>query len=147
VVIGLVIVVLIARTFIVPKDFGVQDRGYMYGFHRMGSEDYWKNQTVKYKTVSYCVNCHEDKVKVLGSSPHSIIQCENCHGPAGDHPENPATLPIDKSRKLCLRCHAQLPYPTSGRGVIAGIDPDKHNVFEDCIMCHNPHHPNLEDMR
>ena len=48
-VICLVVLVLAARTFMVPKDFGIYDRGYMYGFHRKSAEDYWKAFKVKYQ--------------------------------------------------------------------------------------------------
>ena len=91
--------------------------------------------------VEYCKGCHEDKVTSLQSSPHTIIPCEDCHGPAMDHPDNPPKLTIDKSREMCLRCHAFLPYPTSGRAVINGIDPEKHNPGVECVSCHNPHNP------
>jgi predicted CXXCH cytochrome family protein len=146
VVIGVVALILVARSFLVPKDFGIQERGYMYGFHRLGNEEDWKSMPVMYKSAEYCKDCHPDKTEALAKSPHSIIQCENCHGPAGNHPDDPPKLPIDRSRALCLRCHAQLPYPMTNRAVIPGIDPDKHNPGMDCPDCHNPHNPSLEGM-
>ena len=148
VVLGLVALILLARLFYVPKDFGVHDQGYMYGFHRLGNEQDWKKMTVNYKfDTEYCKGCHEDKVKMISESPHVIIPCEDCHGPAGEHPDNPPKLPKDRRREQCLRCHAFLPYPTSGRAVIRGIDPEKHNAGIECVDCHNPHHPNLEGMK
>ncbi len=39
VVIGIVAIILAARLFLVPKDFGVQERGYMYGWHRKANEE------------------------------------------------------------------------------------------------------------
>jgi len=146
VVIGIVALILVARSFLVPKDFGIQDRGYMYGFHRLGNEADWKAMEVMYKSAEYCGGCHPDKTETLGKSPHAIIQCENCHGPAVNHPDDPPKLTIDRSRALCLRCHAQLPYPTSGRAVIRGINPEEHNPGMDCPDCHNPHNPSLEGM-
>ncbi len=76
----------------------------------------------------------------------SNIQCENCHGPAIDHPENPETLSIEGTRLLCLRCHAYLPYPQSDRSVMPAVDPEEHNPEGLCHECHNPHHPNLEEL-
>jgi ribosomal protein S27E len=144
VVIGLVGIVLIARLFIVPKDFGVWERGYMYGWYRKSNEDEWKAVKAKYQfNNEYCKDCHNDKYDSLMQSPHAIIKCESCHGPALEHPLNPTKLHIDKSRQQCLRCHSYLPYPTSGRANIRGIDPDKHNPDIECSMCHNPHKPNL----
>ena len=131
-----------------PKDFGVHGESYMYGWHRKGNEDEWKAFKVKYKFDNeYCKDCHSDKYDSIMQSPHAIIKCENCHGPAFDHPTDPTKLTIDKSRGLCIRCHASLPYPQASRSNIRGIDPDKHNSEIECSMCHNPHKPSLEGMK
>jgi predicted CXXCH cytochrome family protein len=113
----------------------------MYGWHRHSNEEDWKKFKVKYMGKEYCKECHSDKYDSINKTPHRIIQCENCHGPAIDHPSDPPKLVIDKSRALCLRCHFPLPYPTSGRANIRGIDPDKHNPDMECATCHNPHNP------
>ena len=148
VVIGIVILILIARQFLVPKDFGIHERGYMYGWYKKSSEEDWKTTiAVKYKSAEYCKDCHSDKYSMIMQTPHAIIQCENCHGPAMEHPSNPPKLTIDKSRALCLRCHYPLPYPTSGRANIRGIDPEKHNPDVECSMCHNPHKPKIGGMK
>jgi hypothetical protein len=134
--------ILVARAIIVPADFGIGERGFMYGWHRASNQDEWKNMpNVKYKGKQYCSQCHPDKVELIDASPHTIIQCENCHGPAIDHPQEPAKLAINKSRHLCLRCHAALPYPESGRAVIPGINDDEHYPGIECATCHNPHNP------
>jgi predicted CXXCH cytochrome family protein len=148
VVIGIVALILLARTVIVPKDFGVHERGYMYGWHRLGNEEEWKNKIikVKYQGSEYCKDCHADKYDSIQKTPHRLIQCENCHGPAIDHPSDPPKLAIDRSRALCLRCHFPLPYTSSGRANIKGIDPDKHNPDIECSTCHNPHKP-MEGLR
>lgn len=149
VVIGLVALVLAARLFLVPEDFGIGQRGYMYGWHRLNNEEEWKNEVkVKYQfSNEYCKDCHEDKYKSLRQSPHAIINCENCHGPVRGHPLEPPKLSIDKTREQCLRCHFPLAYPTSGRANIRGINPEKHNPGVECAMCHNPHKPGLEGMK
>lgn len=134
---------LFARQFIVPADFGVGERGFMYSFHRLSSEDEWKDFKVKYRTREYCKECHDDNYETIMASKHGIIQCENCHGPALDHPDDPETLAIDTRRELCIRCHSYLPYPDNPRGDINGIDPEEHNVDEECVMCHDPHEPDL----
>ncbi len=144
---GIVALILIARLFYVPKDFGIGERGYMYGWHRAGDEEYWKNFKVKFMGSEYCKDCHDKNYSSVKNSPHKNILCEDCHGPAVDHPSDPPKLTIDRSRALCLRCHFPLPYPTSGRSKIKGIDPETHNVGMECAMCHNPHHPNLEGLR
>ncbi len=144
VVIGIVVLILIARQFLVPRDFGIHERGYMYGWHNKSNEEFWKNEiAVKYRSVEYCKDCHSDKYSSIMQTPHAIIQCENCHGPAREHPSDPPKLPIDRSRAQCLRCHYPLAYPTSGRANIRGIDPEKHNPDMECSMCHNPHKPTI----
>ena len=139
VVLALVAVILAARTLMVPKDFGIHERGYMYGWYRKASEEDWKNFKVKYQGREYCQDCHGEQFQQLRSSPHSIIECENCHGPAIEHPSEPQKLTMDRSRELCVRCHTYLPYPTSKRAEIRGIDPDTHNPGLECVGCHDPH--------
>jgi predicted CXXCH cytochrome family protein len=135
--------ILLARQFIVPPDFGVYERGFMYSYHRRSNEKEWEEFKVKYRTRQYCKDCHSDKYEPIVLSKHRVIQCENCHGPAVEHPENPPKLKVDKSRQLCLRCHARLPYPTSLRGKLKGIDPKEHNPDMECSMCHDPHKPDM----
>ncbi|VAX31637.1 hypothetical protein MNBD_NITROSPIRAE02-1530 [hydrothermal vent metagenome] len=144
VVIGVVALILVARYLVVPSDFGIQERGFMYGYHRKSNEADWKAFKVKYQTRKYCKDCHSDKYGSIMSSKHKIIQCENCHGPAIDHPEDPAKLVVNKSRSLCIRCHAQLLYPRTQRAKIKGINPEEHNAGLECSMCHNPHKPDME---
>ena len=153
VVIGIVAMILAARVVLVPKDFGVHERGYMYGWYRKSNEEEWKKVTVKYQGIEYCSNCHPDKVASLQKTPHRIIQCENCHGPAGTadgvvhyDPDKLPKLSIDRSRDHCLRCHFPLKYPTSKRSEIRGVDPEKHNPGIECSACHNPHNP-MEGLR
>ncbi|MBI5640103.1 MAG: cytochrome c3 family protein [Nitrospirae bacterium] len=147
-VIGLVVIVLIVRVFYVPKDFGVHERGYMYGWYRESNIEDWKKFGVKYKfDGDYCSGCHPLNHENIMSSPHAIIPCEDCHGPALGHPDNPAKLAVERSRQHCLRCHARLPYPTSDRANIRGVNPDKHNPDVECVMCHNPHKPSLEGLK
>jgi hypothetical protein len=147
VVFALVAVLLVARLFVVPKDFGIHERGYMYGFHRLANEQEWRNFPAKYEAnSSFCSDCHEEQFASLEPSLHKIIPCENCHGAALNHPEEPEKLAIDRSRDLCIRCHALLFTPSSDRSTIPGIDPDTHNAEMECSDCHNPHDPDLEGM-
>lgn len=146
VVLGLVVVILLVRAVYVPADFGVQDRGYTYGYHRLGNEAEWKQYPAKYKDSHYCAECHDDKNKIQAGGGHAIIPCENCHGAAFGHPDKPEKLAMDRSRELCVRCHARLYMPGSGRNSLPGIDPERHNVGMACVDCHDPHRPNLEEM-
>ena len=147
VVLAIVAVILVARAFYVPKDFGIHGgEGFMYGWYREGNVQEWKDFPAKYRGRDYCAGCHVDQAENSAGSKHSSIQCENCHGPAFDHPEEPMQLTIDRSRDLCLRCHSRLPYPGSDRGDLPGIEPDAHNPGFACVDCHAPHNPDLEEM-
>jgi len=141
VVLAIVAGIFLARPFIVPADFGVHESGYMYGWYRKGNEEDWKNFKIKFKTREYCKDCHPETYSSVMKSPHSIIHCENCHGLAADHPEDPAKLSVPRQREHCLRCHSALPYPSTGRASIRGIDPDEHNTGVECVSCHSPHSP------
>lgn len=151
-VIGVVVGLLVFRLFYVPNDFGSGKRGFMYSFHRMSNEGENKAKEPKYRDTGkqkmheYCGECHSDEVDIRTEDLHGIIPCENCHGPALNHPEEPEKLVIDRSRETCLRCHTDLPYTTSERKRIPGVDPNDHNPGSDCVDCHNPHNPRLEDM-
>lgn len=146
VILGLVAIILLVRAFYVPADFGAHDRGYTFGFHRLSNEAEWKDFPAKYKESNYCRECHDDKIKQWETAAHAVIPCENCHGAAFSHPEQPEKLTIDRSRGQCLRCHAKLYMPSSGRNEIPGIDPEQHNPKTECVTCHNPHNPSLEEM-
>lgn len=143
VVLALLALTVTSSLFIVPPDFGSHERGYMYGWHRKANEDEWKQFKVKYKSSEYCKDCHAEQYSLITQTSHAIIECENCHGPAIDHPEEPAKLSINKQRGMCLRCHSKLPYTSSNRADIRGIVPETHNPDTECVMCHNPHKPSL----
>jgi len=150
VVFGIVAAILIAREIVVPDDFGAHEAGYMYGWHRKGNETDWKNFKVKYQGKQYCATCHPDKIETIDQSPHTVINCENCHGPAikeaedgtfTKHGEDVFTNEVNRARTLCLRCHAYLPYVGSGRENVRGINNNEHNPDMECVMCHDPHSP------
>ena len=138
VVIGLI---FFGGRFLVPDDFGVHGRNFTYGYHRLGSIQDWKDFSVKYQGRDACVQCHEENVQLNNVSVHSAIQCENCHGPAVNHPGGVQSLTVDTSRELCLRCHAQLGYPNSNRGAMPGIEDRRHRRRRECSTCHDPHSP------
>jgi len=143
---ALALLIVLGGRIYVPADFGSQERGYMYGFHRQGNEAEWRDLPLRYRGSDLCRDCHGEKLQALLASPHRSLPCENCHGPAQEHPETPEKLVIDRSRDLCLRCHARLSLPGSGRAPLPGIDSGQHNPDLPCSDCHNPHHPNLEEM-
>lgn len=139
--IGVVGAILIARAFLVPDDFGVHGKNFTYGYYRLSNIQEWRNFRVKYQGREYCLSCHADNVESLNVSAHAQVECENCHGPAVNHPGAVPTLDIDTSREHCLRCHALSDYPYSSRAAVPAIDNNRHRRRRDCVRCHNPHDP------
>ena len=140
--IGVVGLILFARLFMVPDDFGVHGDSFTYNYHRLGNIDEWKNFPVKYQGTATCLECHKDNVRRHRRAPHKRVQCENCHGPAGNHPDDVEYLPLNKERAMCLRCHADLGYPeSSARTNLPAIVDRHHKRRRECVSCHNPHDP------
>jgi len=138
--------ILIVRAIIVPSDFKVHNGDYKYQYYRTGNVEEWKNFEVKYQGREYCQDCHPEEYEKIVNSKHAMNQCENCHGPAYNHPDEVEKLTIDRSRDLCLRCHAELSYrPNSYAELPSGPielimqNPEEHNPGEECVLCHDPH--------
>ena len=138
---GLVGLILIARPFLVPDDFGVHGRDFTYGYHRLSNIQEWKDFPVKYQGRESCTECHEENVQTVAGSSHQAVQCENCHGPSVNHPDDNEFLPLDTRRELCLRCHARLEYPNTNRAALLSISGKRHKRGRECVKCHSPHDP------
>ncbi len=137
--IAVVASVLVARIFLVPEDFGVHGASFTYNFYRASNVQEWKDFPAKYDARERCKRCHSENVAEHAASGHAVIQCQNCHGPAIGHPKEVEKLHVNGSRELCLRCHQALPYPSSQRASLPGIDGATHNARFECRRCHNPH--------
>lgn len=139
--IGLLAAILIAREIVVPDDFGVHGQSFTYNFHRLSNEQEWKDFPVKYRGRDSCAECHKANFSTIRRSPHKRVQCENCHGPAGNHPDDVEYLPVNRNRELCLRCHAFLDYPETARAEMPTVKNRSHKHRLECVQCHNPHDP------
>lgn len=138
---GMVVIVLAIRSFVVPAGFGVHDGDYVYGWYDQANLATWQSVKVQFQGREYCQGCHAAEFSQVSTSLHAAIQCESCHSPAVEHPKDPPKLAINRSRDLCLRCHADLPATLSGRAAIKGQDPATHNPGVECVTCHRPHSP------
>jgi predicted CXXCH cytochrome family protein len=133
-------------TSIVAPSFTAVEGDYMYQWHRVDNEMEWKDFKVKYQGSDYCKDCHLGQYDKIKASKHAMVQCENCHGPAIEHPADPQKLVIDQRREMCLRCHSYLPYrPKEYAELSAGPipmkmkNPDEHNDGIVCVACHDVH--------
>jgi predicted CXXCH cytochrome family protein len=139
--IGLVGLIFIARIFMVPDDFGVHGDSFTYNYHRLSNVQEWMDFPVKYQGRESCIECHKENVRSHRRSPHKRVECENCHGPSGNHPDDVEYLPLNKERALCMRCHASLEYPDAARSDLPAIHDRRHKRRRECVECHNPHDP------
>lgn len=85
---------------------------------------------------------------LIGTWSETGIQCEECHGPGGQHVQHPASseMRVDRDAAACGDCHF--------RGVAESVDASSglishHERYEelfqgkhaiiDCVVCHDPH--------
>lgn len=139
--IGVVAAIFVARLFLVPDDFGVHGDNFTYNYYRLSNIQEWKDFPVKYQGRDSCAECHKDNVRTVRRSPHRRLECENCHGPAVNHPDIVANLPTNIGREHCLRCHAFLDYPSTPRAEVPTISNRMHYRRRECVECHDPHDP------
>lgn len=147
------VVGLIVVRMIIAPSFSAANSDYRYQWHRVANEQEWKDFKIKYQGTSSCKDCHADQFGKMATSVHARVQCENCHGPAIDHPENLKKLNIDKGRGLCLRCHSKLPFREShyaelqkGPIELKMISADEHNPGMECVTCHDPHKADFKEV-
>lgn len=106
----------------------------------------------KCHTTGYNKNGHQGDMKgVVGTWVFSGVQCEACHGPAGDHVQsNEAAkkykLKIDKTSAFCGRCHLRGEAKTimAKSGFIRSREQYSEHLNSPhsklgCVECHNQH--------
>src|SRR5512139_1240086 len=104
-----------------------------------------------------CLGCHDEnwaypifpifKTKHANRAdkrtPFAGLQCEACHGPGGNHAENPSKdninslkagsfVPVDQRNKVCLSCH-------EGNTRMAWHGSKHQNNGVACTSCHKLH--------
>ncbi len=131
---GGLVVALIAAPILTVDSF------YKFGHYRAHSVLEIAAQEPVYKTAHYCLACHTDRVAQWSANNHKTVTCEICHGAAQGHPQN-GKLPIPKDPvKLCTLCHEAM---TGRPRTQPQIDVAQHSNSQQCIVCHNPHSPQI----
>jgi hypothetical protein len=100
-------------------------------------------------TTGYSPEGNQDGLPgLVGTWAEDGIQCEECHGPGGNHVNEPrlVAMEVDRDAELCGKCHR--------RGDVTEIDAKggfirHHEQYEelfeskkrvmDCVDCHDPH--------
>jgi len=160
------LVLVIARTALVPEDFGT------FGFYRAGAIDDARAQPIAHAGQAACEGCHsgtywsdaDEAQAVFAADPkkdnrHSVLRCEACHGPLAFHSvhekaqeeaekagkELEATgrpVPLVAADKLCLTCHLEITgRPEFQPQVLVG----DHGEKDQCESCHRPHRPRTDE--
>jgi len=109
---------------------------------------------------AYCLRCHTVGSYAAGEADARAnggydeipvtalrnVQCENCHGPGGDHPGTMPTLPTSLEAVNCGICHNGAHHPTfdewqsSGHADVIALEggyPDGPAFNRSCAKCHN----------
>ena len=101
-------------------------------------------------TTGYSPNGHQDNLPgIVGTWAEPGVQCEACHGPGGNHVNNPllVAMKVDRDAEACGTCHRQSDTTTqieAKDGFIQHHD-QYQELFEskkrvmDCVNCHSPH--------
>jgi hypothetical protein len=88
---------------------------------------------------------------IVGTWELEGVQCEACHGPAGNHVEGNGekkeTIVIDDSAALCGRCHTSGEnlnvIPAANGYILKNGQYNEHQAsphqYTDCANCHDPH--------
>ena len=104
-------------------------------------------------TTGYIPEGNQDGVAgLVGTWVEDGVGCENCHGPGGNHVNNPYLVPMQVVRdsELCGACHSRTEVTTieAHDGFIdhnqqySELFSSKKRVM-DCVDCHNPHETTL----
>lgn len=147
--VGIVLLVIVARDFMIPDSWGE------YGYYRGDYINEEASREIKYGTNLSCMECHQEVNELKSHSAHQRLSCEMCHAPVSEHildGKKIAMMPTKQGEpqiELCLQCHQK----TVGRDEkIPTIDHKQHldeqevKATHSCDQCHTVHAP-LENMK
>lgn len=134
---SVVVIIIIART--VPTPEFLDAYGFFSGTAEENFEN-WADEPWQYIGSAPCSGCHQSQYELWQSADHSVVECENCHGPARNHMQDFDPLSIDPGRGLCVQCHDQL---ISRPELFPQVDTSVMGGDAECITCHNSHSPRV----
>jgi cytochrome c553 len=137
--IALIVVFLAAA--VSARSYFTADSFYRFGHYRADSVAEIAAPKPVHKGPDYCQACHTDRHTEWSAGVHKVVKCEVCHGPAREHPDTTAKLPIPTDTvKLCTLCHEAMPARPAAQ---PQIQVSQHAGTEQCKTCHNPHSPRI----
>jgi hypothetical protein len=138
------LVVLIAgfivfRTYMVPNSYG------FYGPYRFDNVAEQAARAPRHGGPESCQKCHPKEYGKRLAGVHKTVSCEVCHGAVAKHADKDkriAPMPMEKTYRLCARCHAKL---DSRPKEFPQVKLEEHvtDKLEGgvCLDCHDPHDP------
>jgi hypothetical protein len=142
-----VAVVVLGRSFLVPRSFGA------YGPYRFDNVAEQAHARVpQHGGAASCGACHAKRLDVVKAGAHRTVSCEICHAPLAAHVKagaKTADMRVDASFTMCARCHRRIDgrpakFPqvvleqhVSEKGATTGVEGKV------CLDCHDPHSPKL----
>lgn len=112
-----------------------------YGYHPNRNASTWAAQPARYAVSTACEACHAGPVAVVVGTAHEAVDCQACHGAAGEHartgsPTVAGEAAASATPATCLVCHgAGLGRPVA----FTVVAPDVHFGPAPCLACHDPH--------
>jgi len=126
---------LFAKSYFTPESFGD------YGYYRGASVAENAALEPRHQARDACQMCHWERFGEVQAGTHAPVNCQVCHGPAGDHPAS-GKLPIPTdTRALCTLCHEAMPARPKAQPQVVS---EEHAGTMPCIACHNPHSPRIQ---
>jgi hypothetical protein len=127
---------ILARFLLTPSSFG------QYGNYRGAALGEMSSLPTTFAGKAECTAvCHADQGSKLSAGSHKSLSCEACHGPGGEHAENPDVKLNKEVMVNCIRCHEFNPSRPKWHKQVLVKD---HYTGSKCIECHTPHSP-MED--
>jgi cytochrome c553 len=116
---------------------------YRFGYYRADAVTELTEGPIRYLGSPYCMDeCHEDRKADWPLSAHKAVQCEVCHGPAPEHPDDGRVLAPTDTIRLCTTCHESMPArPVQQPQIVSAEHPFDDGQVMPCIECHDPHAP------
>ncbi len=145
---AVLLVILIAVTFVVGRHFAIPDTYGEHGNYRFASVAEIAGRNPVHAGRESCVECHDDEASYVSEGSHRSISCEVCHAPLPAHVvegERVAEMPMRRTYELCAWCHQRLvSRPATFPQVVFSdhvFDKGGELVPSICLECHDAHNP------
>ncbi len=123
-----------AKLYFTPDSFGD------FGYYRGDSVKEIASLPLMHQAPNSCQLCHWERHGEWSAGSHKTVNCQVCHGPAGDHPAS-GKLPIPTNTvALCSLCHEAMPARPAAQPQVNIVT---HSAGLSCTTCHSPHSPSL----